>query len=120
MCLEFITMRIEKPTKKVVMAWKRFSMKEGDPDHIYPAVIQVNASPIKFGVWCKARNVVGLVYKLGFHAYKTRREAGLHDGVPTLPTYKVALRGVRTIGVQGAKRVLVADEMKVLRSWKRR
>ncbi len=137
MCLNTITKRIDEPSKTIVKAWGIFNIFGGCEDGPINQVqiephCRYNGNPIKFGKWEKADNVRdysngGNTYLCGFHKYTNKRAAERLRDYHNL-VIPVQLRKVRTVGEEAGKRVLVADEMKVLKKdamkafkeWKRR
>ena len=121
MCLHKITKRIDQPTDKIVKAWGVFEVC-----CVYARVRDIEIAPqiqqgptIRFGRWEKADNPsgndsTGAVYYCGFHKYTSKKSARRIDccGFLTVP---VQLRKVRTVGEQDGQKVLVADEMKVMK-----
>lgn len=112
MCLREVTRIIKKPTSKVRWVWKYFVEKPNGT--LGFCFVPLRGSwRVPTGKWLKAKaqeivNNMGISYQSGFHAYpmKVCKYNGLVD-----VAIKVKVRRVRTFGIQGGKKVLVADEM---------
>lgn len=117
MCLDTVTKRYAKPSKRAVKAWKLFTKgRRGEPTPL------IWAGSCEEGKWHSARNPVeracdGEKYHAGFHAFARRRDA-VEDSQCHECVRPVLLRGVRTVGsetglVHPKHRyvVLVADEL---------
>jgi hypothetical protein len=112
MCLNKITRIHKKPSNKVRTAWKVFSPFPGELH--FPYFSWKGSSRVPMGKWLKAkRNIWEERYPPGFHAFETKagaeawRDAHLRCHV----CVRVLLRGVETVGHQGALKTLVAREM---------
>ena len=119
MCLARVTKKIEKPTNAVVRAWGRFDF---DCDYDKNTLSQLrfpyhSSTEVSFNKWMKANNWQNgdPPYLLGFHKYRYKKSAVAECNSEEL-VIPVQLRKVRTMGKQGDCLVLVADEMRVLKT----
>lgn len=131
MCLSLIKQTIDKPTDKIVTAWKSFGRKYDVYGQLVGLYTRQDGKPVKPGIWLKAKkqvidssdgkyitcNACGnralkrKTYTTGFHGY-TKKRHGYN-------LVRVEFRKVRTIGTQDRASVLVADEMRVPKDWKK-
>lgn len=118
MCLDTITERYERPSRRVVWAWKCFAMGLSKEQLLFEFSDLNGKFVVQRGEWLKAEEKTigenGWPYTSGFHAFKHKDDAEGWWAGGALTVVKVKLRGVHTIGTQGPDMlVLVASELYV-------
>jgi len=114
MCLRYVTKQLQKPSDKIIWAWKIFDLDESNDAYRLFFPFYGGDPEVQFSKWLKAKSPIvqtenGETYKAGFHAYLEKPEEFASGEIAIV---HVKLRSCHTWGIQDtALKTVVADEL---------